>query len=67
MTRALQNGGTNQDAIWSRGVYGMGTAESRRILGYGYEYCGNTAGMDLTTAGFRQDGFYYGGNPAGMH
>jgi len=34
--------------------------------GCGYECCGNTAGMDLTIAGSHWDGFYYGGNPAGI-
>jgi len=38
-----------------------------RGFGCGYECCGNTAGMDLTIAGFPRDGSYYGGNPAVNH
>ena len=45
----------------------VGILRNPRVFrGYGYEYRGNTAGMDLAIAGFPRDGHFYGGNSTGM-
>jgi len=49
-----------------RGVHGNGDGRNPASCGYGSECCGNTAGMDLAIAGFPRDGFFSGGDPAGM-